>query len=297
MRWPWQREVEEGELVRSAASERDERISAYLDGLLPAPDRAGVERDAASEADVRVALEGMRAVRAGLGGLGLKRAPRTFTLEPGLVQRSYGLPRFELYARVGAVAAALALSVTALAPQFTAGVVSQEAASTSVESPQPSRALQDAASGEASKAADTQKQTESPTGARAAVPAAPVTESAAPAAAPAGAPATGGAAGAAAPQAPAAVAPQSAPAPAPRSPEAFGANSGAPPSAASPPSTRAPGRATDAAQAPTALPPVELSRLDRAGALTWVQLGLAIVAVSLAMAALVLMIRRRTSFR
>lgn len=300
MRWLWQRQVDEGDIVRSAASDRDDRVSAYLDGLLEGRDRTAVESDIAADEDLRVAVEGMRAVRAGLGGLGLKRAPRSFALEPRFAPQSYGLPRIELYARAGAVAAALVLSVTALAPQLTTGGVGQQAVATNAESRQASGVLQDSApAADAGQALEAQKQAEAPSGARSAAPvapAAPVTENAAPVVAPAAAPATGGA-GAAAPQAPAAAPkppPAATAASAPRVPEAFGATSK--PATASPgsaPAASAPVKS--AAEAPTALPPVELSRRERLGALSAVQIGLAVVALSLGVAALVLMLRRRAA--
>ncbi|MSP21790.1 MAG: hypothetical protein EXR66_02020 [Dehalococcoidia bacterium] len=59
---------------------RDEQLSQYLDGFLSRPDGARIEADADRDPETRFALEGMRAVRAGLGELGMVRAPRSFTL-------------------------------------------------------------------------------------------------------------------------------------------------------------------------------------------------------------------------
>lgn len=132
MRLPWQRRMDEPDdgVTRSATAARDERLSEYLDGLLSRPDRAGIEADAERDSDLRLALEGMRAVRANLGELGMVRAPRSFVLAPELAPRRPGLPRLELYARLATMAAALALALTTLAPSFTGGV--EERAATSM---------------------------------------------------------------------------------------------------------------------------------------------------------------------
>ena len=95
---------------------RDERLSLYLDGDLPEGEQEAHERELASDAGSRAALEGMRevteALRAlGAGELGELRAPRPFTLAAPPARR--GLIRTpgvfgEPSARLGALAAALA---------------------------------------------------------------------------------------------------------------------------------------------------------------------------------------------
>lgn len=129
MRFPWQRGAEEASepIARSATSARDERISEYLDGLLARPDRAAVEVDAERDPDARLALEGMRSVRASLGELGMVRAPRSFTLDPQLTPRPRGLPRFEIYTRLATVATALVLTVSIVVPSITGSTVGEEA--------------------------------------------------------------------------------------------------------------------------------------------------------------------------
>jgi anti-sigma factor RsiW len=119
--WRWWRgrdgardaEPEDGLSVPSAGELRDERLSLYLDGELPADGAAAVERELAADAQTRAALEGIRSVRdslqaLGAGELGELRAPRPFTLTAPAVARG-GMGRSELAARVGAIAAAVAL--------------------------------------------------------------------------------------------------------------------------------------------------------------------------------------------
>ncbi len=124
MRLPWPRRTDEPDdgVTRSATAVRDERLSEYLDGLLSRPERADIEADAERDSDLRLALEGMRAVRANLGELGMVRAPRSFILATQVAPRRLGLPRIELYARLATAAAAFALAVSTLAPSFTGGV-------------------------------------------------------------------------------------------------------------------------------------------------------------------------------
>jgi hypothetical protein len=131
MRLPWQRGGDQDDAVaRTASAVRDERLSEYLDGSLSRPDRAVIEADAERDHDARLALEGMRAVRATLGEMGMVRAPRSFTLDASVAPRQHGLPRLELYARLATAAAAVALTATSLVPAFTGG--SKERAASSV---------------------------------------------------------------------------------------------------------------------------------------------------------------------
>ena len=131
MRLPWQRGGDQADdsVARTATAARDERLSEYLDGFLSRPDRAVIEADAERDPDARLALEGMRSIRASLGEMGMVRAPRAFTLSPQVAPRQRGLPRLELYARLATVAAAVTLAVISVAPSLT-GVV-EERASTS----------------------------------------------------------------------------------------------------------------------------------------------------------------------
>ena len=98
---------------------RDERLSEYLDGFLSRPDAVALEASAEHDSETRLALEGMRAVRANLGELGMVRAPRSFMLTPQTAPRQRGLPRIELYARLATAAAVVALTATTLQPSFT----------------------------------------------------------------------------------------------------------------------------------------------------------------------------------
>ncbi|MFN8639828.1 MAG: hypothetical protein U0360_10340 [Dehalococcoidia bacterium] len=256
------------------ASERDERLSAYLDGALVPPQRTQLEAEAERDVEVRVALEGMRAVRASLGSLGFEHAPRSFALQPGTVRPSPALPRIELFARVGAVAAALVLTVVSVLPTttFVSTLASKPQADSALSGAQSTGAPRDAATA----VADTRKQAEQSSGARAAAPATGANESApaiAPAAAPAGAPA-------AAPQAP------------PARP-----SSGAPSGGAAAPSPETPSKA--AIREPTAsatpLPPLPLQRLDQGPVWLSVQIVLAVAASTLTLLAAALWLRRRGS--
>lgn len=300
MRWPWQRD--EDEMPSTPASARDERLSAYLDGALTRPQQADLNAEAERDAEVRIALEGMRAVRSSLGTLGFERAPRSFTLQPGSVRPAPALPRLELFARVGAVAAALALTIVSVAPGVT-GVSTlaskPEARPSFSEALKSTGATRDAATA----AADARKQAEQTSGARAAVPATGASESApagAPSgpAAPAAAPPTGGSAGVAPaaagganaaqpPRAPAPAlqAPQAAPAA--TTPSAKSAADAIAPESPSKPAIREP------AAAGTPLPPVPLQRLEQAPLWLSLRIVLAVATSVLGLLAAGLWLRRR----
>ena len=121
MRLPWQRGGDEraDAGARSGTLTRDERLSEYLDGFLSRPDAVALEASTDHDSEARLALEGMRAVRAHLGELGMVRAPRSFALSPQEAPRQRGLPRLELYARLATAAAVLALTATMVIPSFT----------------------------------------------------------------------------------------------------------------------------------------------------------------------------------
>jgi hypothetical protein len=277
MRLPWQRGGDEADdsVARSATVARDERLSAYLDGMLARPDRADIEADAERDADMRVALEGMRAVRASLGELGMQRAPRSFTLSPESAPKQRGLPRLELYARFATVAAALALTVTALGPSFTGSVEERSGGADT------SMAESRAAANAPAESQLTQKQADAPTtgatAAAAARAAATVTQAA---------PFSSGAAqgGQAAP----AAAPQTAPA---------APTSAAPPRTGAPATEGVPSTAATAAAElpPPSVVPVPLSngRVD-AGSPWWgLQLAFALATSVSAALAIGLWLRRR----
>ncbi len=207
MRLPWQRDDRDSEadLARTPLTERDDRLSDYLDGFMAAAERRAFESEVERDDDLRTALEGMRSVKASMGMLGLTRAPRSFALSPATAPKPAGVPRIELFARFGAVAAALVLTVSTLLPSGGAIETSLRTASDAVAT------SQQAADGVEKRA------NEAPATGRAA----------APAQAPEGAPSAGGAL----------VAPASAPA----APQPFGTTansssgtSAAPPSAATP---------------------------------------------------------------
>lgn len=64
-----------------------DRLSAYLDDALSPAERAAFEQRLQSEAELRLALEDFRAMRALLRKLPTLRAPRSFALTPAQVRR------------------------------------------------------------------------------------------------------------------------------------------------------------------------------------------------------------------
>ena len=107
MRW-WRRRDAQLESAADAAVVRDSRLSAFLDGDLGSTEADTLAAELAADAELREALEGMRAVKSALGTLGDVPAPRAFTLSAPPVSAPKRLSRLELGARVGAVAAAVA---------------------------------------------------------------------------------------------------------------------------------------------------------------------------------------------
>lgn len=107
--------------IPTAEERRDELLSAFLDDELSAADRAELEARLASDADMREALDGMRVIKDTLATLEVVRAPRSFAIAaPPTPSRQPGLRRFDLVARVGAMAASVAF-VAVLAGDLTGG--------------------------------------------------------------------------------------------------------------------------------------------------------------------------------
>ena len=229
---------------------RLERLSAYLDGWTTDRERSTVERELASDAAVREALDDLRMVRTALANLETPRAPRSFALVAAPPRRSpFTLfRRLEWATRGAAAVAALAFAVALVrAPQVSetvtsaAPVVAQESAAVvaPASTPPPATARE--------TATQTLSAVPSPTTAGAA------TAAAAPALAPASipAPASSTPAAAASPAAPAPANPDATPAAAPRA-------------LLAPAPTTTPAAASAAAPAPTPAPTVEATRFTPA---------------------------------
>lgn len=86
----------------------DEQLSAFIDGDLSEAAARAIEARLTAEPELRDALSGMQHVRDALVALGESAAPRAFTLEAPPARA--GLPRMELFARLGAAVSALALA-------------------------------------------------------------------------------------------------------------------------------------------------------------------------------------------
>ena len=94
----------------SEADRRDLQLSEYLDGDLSAEERSALETTLATDPQLTDALDGMRHVRDSLASLDPVRAPRSFAIEAPPLPARAGFGRFELVARFGAVAAAVAFA-------------------------------------------------------------------------------------------------------------------------------------------------------------------------------------------
>ena len=96
----------------SEADRRDLQLSAYLDGDLSAEDRDALETTLATDPQLTGALDGLRQVRDILASLETVPAPRSFAIQapPAHLPTRAGFGRFELVARFGAVAAAVAFA-------------------------------------------------------------------------------------------------------------------------------------------------------------------------------------------
>ena len=131
---PWRRrQSQDDPRPTTGALARDERLSAHLDGELPAGEVEALDRELALDPDMRSALEGLRQVRDGLQALHEVRAPRSFAMVASQARRgraapwmerlpwvgrrartdrapgTTGMPWMELATRVGAATAAVAL--------------------------------------------------------------------------------------------------------------------------------------------------------------------------------------------
>ena len=112
--WPRWRRSDSGEGdagTRDAAAQRDELLSAYLDGALTPAEARQAEALLAGDAGARATLEELRMVRTALRELGPVTAPRSFALPAVPSPAPRGLPRLELATRAGAVLAAASLVV------------------------------------------------------------------------------------------------------------------------------------------------------------------------------------------
>src|SRR5437870_6461051 len=99
--WPGARSPAGGaDALLRVSSDNDERLSEYVNDNLPAAERAALERELQHDAELREALQGMRAVADALRSLGVAEVPRPFTLRATAVPRQVGLPRVELLARL-----------------------------------------------------------------------------------------------------------------------------------------------------------------------------------------------------
>src|SRR5688500_1668390 len=116
MRLPWQRGSDEraDAGARSTTLVRDERLSEYLACSSSGAGGVALEASTGHGSESRLAIKGMRSVRAHLGALCRVRAHRSFTLTPQSAPRQRGLPRLELYARPATAAAVLFLTATML---------------------------------------------------------------------------------------------------------------------------------------------------------------------------------------
>ncbi len=108
----WTKKSRDTDPPLSEADRRDLQLSSYLDGDLSAADRDALEAQLRDQPQLADALDGMRQIRDTLATLETVRAPRSFVLEapPAPATRRAGSGRFELVARFGAVAAAVAFA-------------------------------------------------------------------------------------------------------------------------------------------------------------------------------------------
>lgn len=100
-----------------------ETLSAALDGALNSKEQAGLQARLRDDEGLRLALEELRQVRAGLGMLPRLRAPRNFTLTPEMVGRRAArpaYPRLRLATALAALAFALTFGLDTFALRFAA---------------------------------------------------------------------------------------------------------------------------------------------------------------------------------
>ena len=108
-----------GEPAAGDAEERDQRLSAYLDGDWSATATPALQSELAGDPELRSALDGMRQVRNALAQMGEVRAPRPFTLEAAPAPPRASRP--ELATRIGAAAAAMLLAAVLIGDVATTG--------------------------------------------------------------------------------------------------------------------------------------------------------------------------------
>jgi hypothetical protein len=106
--WWWKRQERGTEPQPDAQAARDALLSAYLDSDLTPHEQSRFLAELDTDDELREALEGMREVKLALASLGELPAPRSFALAAAPVEEPYGPSRFELGARLGAIAAAVA---------------------------------------------------------------------------------------------------------------------------------------------------------------------------------------------
>jgi electron transport complex protein RnfC len=172
----------------------DEQLSAFIDGDLSEADARAIEARLTAEPELRDALSGMQQVRDALVALGESAAPRAFTLEAPPTRA--GLPRMELFARLGAAVSALALAAVLVGDVVTTAEplvqpASQQQLATTQAAAAPAAAPADTEGRATSEGQATTEQATAEAQAEAASAATPeVATLAAPASAPAAAPAT-----------------------------------------------------------------------------------------------------------
>ncbi|MEE8421845.1 MAG: hypothetical protein V3S31_03610, partial [Dehalococcoidia bacterium] len=116
MRW-WRNTPRER--PATPAEERDEQLSAYLDGDLTSSEAGAVDDALASDASMQQALSGMRRVTDALARLDEVRAPRSFAIEAPAARTPRAPSRFELTTRIGTAVAAVALTIAFVGDNLT----------------------------------------------------------------------------------------------------------------------------------------------------------------------------------
>ncbi len=91
-----------------------ERLSAYVDGALPPREQAAIEARLKTVVGLQEALDELRYVKAAVGSLPQRRAPRNFTLREAQVSRRAARPAFP-YLRFATVLATGLFVITTVA--------------------------------------------------------------------------------------------------------------------------------------------------------------------------------------
>lgn len=84
-------------LTKSAAEKQQEAMNAYLDDALSPKERRQFERLLVEDADLRLALEQRRVIKAQLRQLPRRHVPRNFMLDPAVYGRPQRQPLFQFY--------------------------------------------------------------------------------------------------------------------------------------------------------------------------------------------------------